>query len=199
MSKELLPNAVGVDDLFPAAYGDLRRMAARRLGGRVDHPTLQPTALVHELFVRMVGNRGAQFADRTHFFAVAARAMRAILADRARARAADKRGPGLTISLVDVEQAADSRAAGILELETALVRLEALDPRQARVVELRYFGGLTIPETAEVLGISPMTVKREWRIAKAWLRRALEGDQTGPGPKIRRLIRKSGPGPVTNR
>lgn len=160
------------DDLFPFVYADLRRLAARRLG-RVHQQTLQPTALVHELFVRMAKNPRAQFVDRTHFFAVAARAMRAILTDRVRARLADKRGAALTVSLADVEHAADPQAVDALALDVALARLEALDPRQAQVVELRYFGGLTIEETADVLSVSMMTVKREWRIAKAWLRREL--------------------------
>jgi RNA polymerase sigma factor (TIGR02999 family) len=163
-------------DLFPIVYQDLRRMAARRLR-RQAHPTLQPTALVHDLFVRLSGQPVLQFTTRAEFFAVASRAMRAVLVDRARARAAVKRGIPVTLAvdLEDVAPATDPKPVDVLALELALGRLEALDPRPARVVELRYFGGLTIDEAAEVLDVSPMTVKREWRLARAWLRRELSG------------------------
>jgi RNA polymerase sigma factor (TIGR02999 family) len=158
--------------LFPVVYQELRQMAAHRLR-RQPHPTLQPTALVHDLFIRLAGQPTMQFGTRAQFFALASRAMRAVLADRARERSAIKRGVALTISIDDLDPAVDPPGVDALALEIALTRLEALDARQARVVELRYFGGLTIEEAAETLDVSPMTIKREWRLAKAWLRREL--------------------------
>jgi RNA polymerase sigma factor (TIGR02999 family) len=166
-------------EIFPAVYEDLRRLAARRLRQQ-RHPTLQPTALVHDLFVRLAGQPALRFGTRAQFFALASRAMRAVLCDRARARAAAKRGAALTLSLDDVAAGADSLVVEALALDIALTRLEAIDVRQARIVELRYFGGLTVEETAETLVVSPMTIKREWRIARAWLRRELGEALQGP-------------------
>ena len=153
---------------------ELRRIAARRLRRGYD-PTLQPTALVNELFVRLADSGTIAFADRTHFLATASQAMRAILVDRARSRSAQKRGADVTIALDQFDPPAPAGGVDLFLLDLALTKLEALDPRQGRMVELRYFGGLTIPETAEVLGISEMTVKRDWQVARAWLRRELSG------------------------
>jgi RNA polymerase sigma factor (TIGR02999 family) len=174
------PSDLNVYDLFPEVYAELRQLAARRLR-RDGSASLQPTALVHELFVRFAEQRPAGFADRRHFMALAARAMRAILTDRARARAAIKRGGDLTIALTDVDRLEDSRGVDALELERALARLEGLDPRQARIVELRYFGGLTVEETSAALDVSVTTVKREWRTAKAWLLQELDLSAPRPG------------------
>jgi RNA polymerase sigma factor (TIGR02999 family) len=167
------PQRRTIHDIFPEVYAELRQLAARRIR-RDGSASLQPTALVHELFVRFVEQRPAEFADERHFMAVAARAMRAILTDRARARAALKRGGHLTMTLTDVDRVADARRVDALALEESLARLETLDARQARIVELRYFGGMTVEETASALDLSPTTVKREWRAARAWLLQELD-------------------------
>jgi RNA polymerase sigma-70 factor (ECF subfamily) len=163
-----------LQDLLPLVYGELRRLAAQRLRReRPDH-TLQPTALVHEAYIRLVDQRRVRWQNRAHFYGVAAQVMRRILVDRARARKADKRGGGWDrVTLVGDKTPNGSRDVDVLSLDDALQRLAALDPQQERIVELRYFGGLTLDETAEVIGISTATVKREWAIAKAWLRAEL--------------------------
>ena len=163
-----------LQDLLPLVYGELRGLAARRLRReRPDH-TLQPTALVHEAYIRLVDQRRVRWQNRAHFYGVAAQVMRRILVDRARKRAADKRGAGWQrVTLVGDKTPNGSRDVDVLALDDALQRLAALDPQQERIVELRYFGGLTLDETAEVMGISTATVKREWAIARAWLRAQL--------------------------
>jgi len=163
-----------LEDLLPLVYAELRRLAAHRLRlERPDH-TLQPTALVHEAYIRLVDQRRVRWQNRAHFYGVAAHVMRRILVDRARARKADKRGAGWErVTLVGDKAISGSRDVDVLDLDDALTRLAALDPQQERIVELRYFGGLTLEETAEVVGISTATVKREWAIARAWLRAEL--------------------------
>jgi RNA polymerase sigma factor (TIGR02999 family) len=163
-----------LEDLLPLVYGELRRLAAQRLHReRPDH-TLQPTALVHEAYIRLVDQRRVRWQNRAHFYGVAAQVMRRILVDRARARGADKRGAGWQrVTLVGDKTPNGSRDVDVLALDDALQRLAALDPQQEKIVELRYFGGLTLDETAEVIGISTATVKREWAIARAWLRAEL--------------------------
>jgi len=163
--------AGALEDLLPLVYGELRRIAAQRLRHeRPDH-TLQPTALVHEAYIRLVDQRRVRWQNRAHFYGIAAQIMRRILVDRARARGADKRGAGWQrISLAGDKTPAAARDVDVLAIDHALRRLAALDPQQERIVELRYFGGLTIEEAAEVIGISTATLKREWAIAKAWLR-----------------------------
>jgi len=167
-------DASALDQLLPLVYAELRRIAARQLRGeRVNH-TLQPTALVNEVYLRLVDQRQVAWQDRAHFLAVAARTMRRILVDHARRRDAGKRGDG--VACVSIDDAREIAAAGelpLLALEEALARLEVLDPGLARIVELRGFGGLTIDEAAHVLDLSPSTVKRSWRTAKAWLNREL--------------------------
>ena len=165
------------DRLLPAVYDELRRQAARAMGRESDGNTLQPTALVHEAYLRLVDQR-APWHNRAQFFGVAAQAMRRVLVDHARARHAAKRGggaPRITLDDAAAEQpgASDDSAADVLALHDALTRLAAMDPDQARLVELRYFAGLTIEETAAALGSSPATVKREWAVARAWLHREL--------------------------
>lgn len=168
------------DELLPLVYGELRRQAARQLRSQPSGHTLQATALVHEVYLRLVDRPNAEWQGRAHFFGVAARAMRSILVDHARARRAAKRGgraPALTLGAADaVADGAPGSEVDVLALDEALTRLAELDLRQARVVELRYFGGSSIEETAQVLGISHATVEREWRTARLWLRREL-----GPG------------------
>ena len=163
--------------LLPAVYAELRRQAARAMRRESSEHTLQATALVHEAYLRLVDQRRVVWRSRAHFFGVAAQVMRRILVDHARERRAAKRGGGLPpLALGDADAAAAPAAeqgVDVLALHEALERLAALDPDQARLVELRYFGGLSIEETAEALGVSPATVKREWAIARAWLRREL--------------------------
>ncbi len=162
--------------LAPLIYSHLHRLAASYMRReRPDH-TLQPTALVNEAYLRLISQVDTTWESRAHFFGVAARLMRQILVDHARARQAEKRG-GL-MNKVPLEKALEfspERSRELLELEEALRSLERLDPREARVVELRFFGGLTVEETAEVLGISPRTVKREWSVARAWLHGEISG------------------------
>ena len=159
-----------LDRLLPEIYAELRKLASSYLRReRRDH-TLQPTALVHEAFLKLVDQRAVRWQNRAHFFGIAAQAMRRILVDHARAHAADKRGAGAEkVSLDDSDFAGVMPNIDILALDEALTRLATFDLQQSRVVELRFFGGLTMEETAEVLHISPATVGREWTMAKAWL------------------------------
>jgi len=176
-------------DLMPLVYDELRRIAARYVGRERPGQTLQATALVNEAFVRLAAERPREFANRTHFLAIAALSMRQILVQRARARRAAKRGGApQRVTLDDQNLAAagagfgpPERAADIdvLALDQALARLAVLDPEQARIIELRYFGGLTLEETAEAAGVSLATVKRQFAMARAWLKRALAGDASG--------------------
>jgi RNA polymerase sigma factor (TIGR02999 family) len=169
------------DALLPAVYAELRRQARRAMRREDAGHTLQPTALVHEAYLRLVDQRRARWESRTQFFAVAAQAMRRILVDHARGRHRAKRGGGATpVTLADVDLAAGGagdtvEVAGVdtLALDDALTRFAALDPAKARLVELRYFAGLSIPEAAAALGVSPATVGRDWAVARAWLRREL--------------------------
>jgi len=169
-----------MDRLMPIVYDELRRLAAGYLKGERPGHTLQPTALVHEAYLRLVRQDRVEWQNRAHFFGIAASMMRRVLVDHARRRQAEKRDAGgfrLTLQLGEAFEAA--RDPELLELDQALGRLERLDADQARVVELRFFGGLTVEETAVVLGISTATVKREWRTAKAFLRREMASDDAG--------------------
>ena len=159
-----------LDELLPQIYAELQRLAASYLRReRPDH-TLQATALVHEAFLKLIDQRAVRWQNRAHFFGIAAQAMRRILVDHARARAAGKRGDGARpVSLDQALALTDAPDTDLLALDEVLTRLAALDPQQSRVVELRFFGGLTMEETAEVLHVSPATVGREWTLAKAWL------------------------------
>jgi RNA polymerase sigma factor (TIGR02999 family) len=163
-------------ELMELVYRDLRRRADAYLRHeRADH-TLAPTGLVHEAYLKLVGEAHLPWSDRAHFFAVAARAMRQVLVDHARRRAAAKRGGAVErVTLHDAPGKDAGPAADLVALDAALVRLAELDPDQARLVELRYFGGLTIEETAEALGSSPATVKRSWASARAFLYAELSG------------------------
>lgn len=159
---------------LPAVYDELRELAAGYLRReRPDH-TLQPTALVHESYLRLVNQRTVDWNNRLQFLSIAARMMRRILLDHAQARAANKRGGGAPKLELDAAlEFYDSRALSVQAIDDALRGLEALDARQAQVVELRFFGGLTIEETAEVMALSPATVKREWTTARRWLQREI--------------------------
>ncbi len=159
-----------LDELTPLVYQELRRLAESYLRRERGGHTLQPTALVHEAYLKLVDQRGLRWQNRAHFFGIAAQTMRQILVDHARARLAEKRGGGeIRFSLDEAIDASDERADQLVALDDALLALAAFDPQKSRVVELKYFGGLTLEEMAEVLGISRATVIREWRMAKAWL------------------------------
>lgn len=166
-------------ELVPLVYAECRRIAARQLRREHQEHTLDPTALVHELYLRLVDQQRATWENRAHFFGVAAQLMRRILVDHARARHAEKRGgSAVFVSLtVAADTGDDSRIADVLAIDDALERLAAVDAEQVRIIELRFFAGLTVEETAHVLGRSPRTVKREWRLAKAWLYRELRQDR----------------------
>ena len=163
--------------LMPLVYDELRKLAAGYLKGeRADH-TLQATALVHEAYLRLVDWKNVSWQNRAHFFALAAHAMRGILVDHARARKAEKRGGGMTkLALEEAVSFPRRSEVDLLALDESLRELAEFDPAQSRIVELRFFGGLTIDETAEVMGISPATIKREWKMAKAWLHQRIARD-----------------------
>lgn len=162
-----------LDQLVPLVYAELRRIAAGQLRRESPGHTLQPTALVHEAYLRLFDQRHVEWQSRAHFYGVAAQIMRRILVDHARRRQAVKRGDGVTFVSLDEAVDAASMPLSVIDLHTALERLEQLDPTLGRIVELRAFGGLTVEEAAHVLQISPSTAKREWRAAKAWLTREL--------------------------
>ncbi len=175
LQRTMVGDEEALASLMPLVYDELRRVAGRHLLRERRGRTLQTTDLVHEAFLRLVpGTAGHRPQNRAHFFAIAARAMREILIDRARARAAAKRGGArLRVTLSDVAARPAEISEDVLALEEALVRLARLDPRQARIVELRYFAGASIEEMSEALRVSPATVKRDWAAARAWLRREL--------------------------
>jgi RNA polymerase sigma factor (TIGR02999 family) len=159
-----------LDRLLPQIHAELRKLAASYLRRERPSHTLQPTALVNEAFLKLVDQRAVKWQNRAHFFGIAAQAMRRILVDHARAHGAGKRGGGEEkVSFEDAPAIGGAIDIDVLALDEALTRLAAIDPQQSRVVELRFFGGLTMDETAEVMRISPATVGREWRMAKAWL------------------------------
>lgn len=166
-----------VDRLFPLVYRELHAAAHRQLVRFRPGDTLDTTALVHEAYLRLAGNGAGTFEDRRHFFAVAARAMRQIIVDHARRRGAERRGGGrAALSLERVEVASPERSADLVALDEALTTLGRLNERLVRVVELRFFAGLSVDETAQALDLSPRTVKREWQKARAYLYRAVTDD-----------------------
>ncbi len=181
-------NDKAVAELMPLVYDELRRLAAGYLRHERPGQTLQATALVHEAFVRLSAERARPWQNRTHFLAIAALSMRQILVQRARTRRAAKRGGDperitLDEALLAAPGAASPGGVDVLALDEALTRLAALDPDQAKIVELRYFGGLTVDETAEAMSLSPATVKRHWTLARAWLRRELLPPEPSGGSK----------------
>lgn len=166
-----------MEELLPMVYRELQKIAHRYLYKERGEHTLQTTALVHEAYLKLVDQTRVQWQNRAHFFGIAAQAMRRILVDNARQRLADKRGAGAEkISIDDKEiDISDEKASNLVELDFALKKLAELDPNKSRLVELRYFGGLSLEETAEVLGVSRPTVIRQWRLAKAWLYKEISG------------------------
>jgi RNA polymerase sigma factor (TIGR02999 family) len=173
-----------LDKLLPLVHAELRRIARRQMSQERDGHTLQATALVNEAYLRLAGQESFEWHSRAHFFAVCAQVMRHVLIDHARAHARDKRGGGaVQVSLEEAAAFAGQPAEHFLALDEALKFLESVDPQKSKIVELRYFGGLSIEETAEVLDVSPRTVRREWQRSKAWLYRLItEGttDETRP-------------------
>jgi RNA polymerase sigma factor (TIGR02999 family) len=180
MLRELTRGTPGaLDRLIPAVYATLRRIAHAELRGEREGHTLSSTALVHEAYLRLVNLGSVTWQDRAHFFAVAARVMRRILIDYARARRRDKRGgTSVRVPLSEAEGLGIGQAEDLIDLDQALTRLEAQNERLCRVVECRCIAGLSVEETAEALGTSPATVKRDWAFARAWLNRVL-GDEAG--------------------
>ena len=171
------PDRQSLDSLLPIVYQELRRLAASYLRREKPGQTLQPTALVHEAYLRLMKDRPERWQNRAHFCAIAAHSMRQILIERARARGALKRGGAQPrVTLDEALVAGGERSFDLLALDEALERLAQMDPEQARLVELRFFGGLTVEETADAMNISPATVKRHWSVARAWLARELAGD-----------------------
>jgi RNA polymerase sigma factor (TIGR02999 family) len=172
-----------LDQLIPIVYQELRSVAHGQLGGEKPGHTLNTTALVHEAYLKLVNIRQVQWRDRAHFFAMASRLMRRILIDYARARKREKRGGDVVpVPLEEAFGVSGDRADDLVALDDALTRLEAMSPRQCRVVEYRCFAGLSVEETAVVLESSPATVKRDWAFARAWLNREL--DPSGGAPSI---------------
>ena len=165
-----------LDDLFPLVYGELRKLAASRMRvERSDH-TLQPTALVHEAYLRLIEQHSADWQNRAHFFGLAAEMMRRILVNHAVKNNADKRfGNQTRLTLDEIVDFTNGADINLVALDEALNKLAEFDPKQAKIIELKFFGGLTNEEIAEVTGVSDSTVKREWRIAKAWLHEQLKG------------------------
>jgi len=174
---ELLARWGGGDEdareaLIPVVYQELRRIAGRCLAGQ--HQTLQSTALVHEAYLRLVGQSSLRAENRAHFLAIAARLMRQVMVDHARSRGAAKRGSGcVTLTFDEAIALPQTSQVDVVALDDALSSLSSMDPRQAQIVDLRFFGGLSIEDTAQVLGISPATVSREWSTARIWLQREL--------------------------
>jgi RNA polymerase sigma-70 factor, ECF subfamily len=169
------------DQLVPLVYGELRRLAASYMQRERPGHTLQATALVNEAYMRLVGGEPGQWENRAHFFAIAAHTMRQVLTDHARRRHAGKRG-GADARRVDVDIAlliAEDKLEDVIAIDEVLERLVLIDPRQSRLIELRFFAGLSVEEAAEVMGLSAITIKREWRLAKAWLSRELASPSSG--------------------
>ncbi len=169
-----------LEELTPIVYSELRRLARHYMSGERGDHLLQTTALVHEAYLKLVG-LDVKWQGRVHFFAIAARLMRRVLVDYARERNAEKRGGGVVVLALDEARVAGAGGArpDVLALDAALEKLAALDERQSRAVELRFFGGLTLEETAEVLGVSRATAARDLQVAKAWLGRELAGEGVG--------------------
>ena len=180
-------DAAALESLWPMVYDDVRRLARRQMAGERGDHTLQGTALVNEAFIRLAGQRAVQWQNREQFLSLASQIMRRVLVDYARQRSAQRRGDGVqplslqdTWAALEVDKAQGTDAfnderVDVLAIDSALKRLEQFDAAQGQIVELRYFGGLTLEETASVAGISLATVKREWAMARAWLRRELAG------------------------
>jgi RNA polymerase sigma-70 factor (ECF subfamily) len=173
-------NEAAMDQFVPLVYDELRRLARRHLAGQRRGHTLQTADLVSEAYLKLVNVKGAGWKDRLHFFAVASQAMRSVLVDYARRRSYAKRGGNpLRVSLSEADEVFEQQTAEVVAVDEALSRLAALDLRKAQIVELRYFGGLSVEEIAHLLDLSSRTIKREWRWARAWLHRELGEEKPG--------------------
>ncbi len=171
-------NKNALDKLLPVVYGELRRLARRYLRRERSDHTLQPTDLVHEAYVRLIDQDRVDWKNRAHFYGVAAQLMRRILVDHARRHLSEKRGGGQPqLALENIIEVSPAPHRDLVALDEALKRLAAIDERKSRMVEYRFFGGLSVEETAEALGIAPATVLRDWAFAKAWLRREMSGER----------------------
>lgn len=166
--------------LLPLVYEELRRVARQHLRGERAVHTLQTTALIHEAYLRLMDQPPSEARDRCHFVAITSNLMRQVLVDHARARLAQKRDGGCRITLTDEIAEAQTHGVDVLAVDAALTRLAQLDEQQARVVELRYFGGLSIHETSAALGVSEATIKRDWATARAWLQREMRSESGAP-------------------
>lgn len=171
-------DAGALERLMPAVESELRRIAARHMRGENPNHTLQTTALMNEAYLKLAGQREARWENRAHFYALASQIMRRVLVDHARARDRGKRGGDFErVEMGEADARSSARSEELLALDDALRRLAEFDPLKSRVVEMRHFGGLTVEETAEFLGVAPITVMRHWSLAKAWLRRELRGEK----------------------
>jgi RNA polymerase sigma factor (TIGR02999 family) len=167
-------DAEALNKVMPLVYAELHRIARRAWSQQPHNNTLQPTALINEAYLKLANVENATFQDRCHFFAVASSAMRQVLVNHAKSRLAEKRGGGrVNVSLDEVQPAVHQEAAEIVALHEALEALHGVDPRKSKVVEMRYFGGLSVEETAEAMGVSVATVNRDWRLARSWLIREM--------------------------
>jgi len=176
LTKFTTGDSAAADEVIPLVYEELRRLAAHYMAREQPGHALQTTALVHEAYLRLVDQRQSNWRNRAHFYGAAAQVMRRILVDHARARQAEKRGGDAEhLTLDEALTFSDSQSEELVRLDEALARLARLDARQSRVIELRFFAGLSVEETAEVIGVSPKTVKRDWSVARAWLHRELRG------------------------
>lgn len=168
-----------LNELMPLVYNELHRIARRAWSQKERGNTLQPTALINEAFLKLAGTENGSYQNRGHFLAVACTAMRQILVNHAKSRHTGKRGRGeIALSIDDVQPAVHQEAAEVVALHDALTRLQDIDPRKSQVVEMRYFGGLSIEETAEALGVSVITVNRDWRLARTWLVREMNSESS---------------------
>lgn len=167
-------NSTAAEQLAPLVYSHLRQLAASHFRNERRGHSLNPTILVHDAFLRLVNGKPTTFNNRAHFFSLASRVMRQILIDHARRKRSIKRGAGIRAAFDEAIEYSDERSQQFVALDDALLRLEKLDARQARIVEMRYFGGMTVEETAVALKIKPTTVKLDWKLAKAWLKKELE-------------------------
>ncbi len=167
-------NELALDSILPLVYNELRKISSKYLRDEYRHHTLQTTELVHEAYIKLIGSNSLSWESRAHFYGIAARSMRQILVDYARKRKSQKRGSGLTnITLDKAAQNFINIDENILDLNDALEKLEGIEERSSKIVELRFFSGLSIDETAEILKVSPATIKRDWNFAKAWLYREI--------------------------
>jgi len=179
-------------DVIPLVYEELKKLARAHLRREVGATPLQTTALVHEAFLKLAGGRHPSYENRAHFYGIASRLMRQVLVDAARARSAEKRGAALEVALADLPEWVPQPDRPVLALEDALARLEKLEPRKGKLIEMRYFGGMTAEESATALSIPVHVVRRELRLAQAWLRKEMAGETTDAAPRAAKTLSAAG-------